>query len=317
MADEWDVFISYNEHDKSVAETLLKTLEDAGITCWIAPRNVRSTTTILLNRRLEESPGYEDAIYFAIDHSRAMIIIVSGKSMRSDHVKAEINRGKDSKLTFFPVRIEDTPLVPTFSYHLGRTQWINCFDGNSATRFASVLQDVKDFLEQNDAEIQLKITADRVAEASKNFFDHKDQTINAETQASVTDQGCARSGSPSPSGSGPPPKVLSGASIEHEAFTIILKPWNLKYGQFIPGRHVDHWFGEDGTEARICLGSRDDCFVLRVDRKANSNGSVRFYGGTRVKKWLGDNFKEGEKISVIVERGDMPCLFLLKTPEAS
>ncbi len=37
---KFDVFISHSRHDKAVADAACAALENAGIRCWIAPRNI-------------------------------------------------------------------------------------------------------------------------------------------------------------------------------------------------------------------------------------------------------------------------------------
>jgi len=60
-----DVFIRYASQDAVVADTVVGGLERAGLTCWIAPRNV--------------IPGalYADEIVRAMDTVKAVVLILS------------------------------------------------------------------------------------------------------------------------------------------------------------------------------------------------------------------------------------------------
>lgn len=61
----FDTFISYSSKDKTTADAVCAVLEQAGIRCWIAPRDIR--------------PGgeYGGAIIEAIDQCRVMVLIFS------------------------------------------------------------------------------------------------------------------------------------------------------------------------------------------------------------------------------------------------
>jgi len=58
-------FISYASEDRAVANKVCSTLEGAGLTCWIAPRDI------------PPSQDYGGAISEAIEKSRVVILLVS------------------------------------------------------------------------------------------------------------------------------------------------------------------------------------------------------------------------------------------------
>ena len=69
-----DVFVSYASPDSAVAEAVCEALKRAGVTCWIAPRDV--------------TPGtfYADEIVHAIDATEAIVLILSQNAAGSPHV---------------------------------------------------------------------------------------------------------------------------------------------------------------------------------------------------------------------------------------
>ena len=69
-----DVFVSYASQDAAVANSIVENLEQHGLKCWIAPRDVK--------------PGaqYADAIVRAIDGAKAVVLVMSGSAMGSSHV---------------------------------------------------------------------------------------------------------------------------------------------------------------------------------------------------------------------------------------
>jgi hypothetical protein len=110
-----DVFISYAAEDGKVAEVVRRTLEDEGIKCWIAPRDVPIGT------------NYEDAIIDAICISRVMILVISEHSNKSPHVKREIQNAclEDSPTQILPLRVDAVPLNKALRYYLSSLQWLD------------------------------------------------------------------------------------------------------------------------------------------------------------------------------------------------
>jgi len=75
-----DVFISYSSKDKTIADAVLAKLEERGLRCWIASRDI-----IL-------GSNWGHSIAKAIDESRAMVLIFSSEANQSPHVEREAER---------------------------------------------------------------------------------------------------------------------------------------------------------------------------------------------------------------------------------
>ncbi len=163
----WDVFISYNKADHQSAIELVAALEEAGVACWIAPRDVQPTINIMVNQGVLARAGWDDAIPFAIETSRAMVIVVSANSMQSDQVKDEINLAKNHGITFFPVRVEDVQLKHSLSYHLARAQWNDCLLGAGPQRFSNAVIAIMGFLERGSTSTSPSNSSDSNAFTSK------------------------------------------------------------------------------------------------------------------------------------------------------
>jgi hypothetical protein len=143
----WDVFVSYKrDPDEGVALDLLAALERVGLKCWFAPRDVRSTSQKMIESGITIDGGWDDAIPYAIENSRMMVIVVSKAAMESKQIQKEIYLGDDAGVQFFPVLIEDVPLERSFKYHLGRAQWINCFKWEGSQRFLNVASEMSSSL---------------------------------------------------------------------------------------------------------------------------------------------------------------------------
>jgi TolB-like protein/lipoprotein NlpI len=106
------VFVSYASQDMELADALVRTLEEQGFRCWIAPRDVDPGTL------------YADAIIAGINHSNAFVLILSESAVASGHVGKELERASSKRKPILVLRINKTPLTRTFEYFLSESQWI-------------------------------------------------------------------------------------------------------------------------------------------------------------------------------------------------
>jgi TolB-like protein/Flp pilus assembly protein TadD len=108
-----DVFVSYASQDAAVANSLVENLEQHGLKCWIAPRDVK--------------PGaqYADAIVRAINEAKAVVLVMSGSAVASSHVGKEIERGSSKRKPIIAFRIDAVPLNHALEYFLSESQWID------------------------------------------------------------------------------------------------------------------------------------------------------------------------------------------------
>lgn len=108
-----DVFISYASDDKTVADAACAKLESLRLRCWIAPRDVL--------------PGvdYGESIVRAIEDSRLMVLVFSGRSNTSDHVKNEVERAVSAGKPIVPLRVEDVMPAGSLALHLSRRHWLD------------------------------------------------------------------------------------------------------------------------------------------------------------------------------------------------
>lgn len=106
------VFISYSSKNKTVADAVCHILEENGIPCWIAPRNV------------VPGEGFGGNIVKAIRHCSLMVLIYSADSNRSEHVANEVDRAFSANKTIIPFAMDDTPMNDDFDYYLSRKHWL-------------------------------------------------------------------------------------------------------------------------------------------------------------------------------------------------
>jgi len=108
-----DVFVSYASQDSAVANAVVEKLEQQGIRCWIAPRDVK--------------PGaqYADAIVRAINESKTLVLVLSQSSVGSSHVGREIERAASKHKQIIALKIDAAPLTRALEYFLSESQWID------------------------------------------------------------------------------------------------------------------------------------------------------------------------------------------------
>lgn len=129
-----DVFLSYSNRNQAVAKAICATLESAGITCWIAPRDIRG------------GADWHEAIIEAIHQCRVMVLIFSADSNRSVQVIREVDRAVARSIPVIPFRIEDVPLSFGMEYLISVCQWIDAFPSPSEPQLARLVAAVQEQL---------------------------------------------------------------------------------------------------------------------------------------------------------------------------
>ena len=123
-------FISHAKADQKRAQEIAAALEERGLKCWIAPRDVRG------------GRSYGDEIIKGIEKSRGFVLVLSAASNESAFVAREVERAISKKRPVFTVRIENVEPSPALELFISGTQWIDAFSGRRATpmnRLAALL----------------------------------------------------------------------------------------------------------------------------------------------------------------------------------
>jgi TolB-like protein/Flp pilus assembly protein TadD len=108
-----DVFISYSNKDKNVADAVCSILENNGLRCWIAPRDI--------------DPGapFAEAIIDGIKDSKIFVLIFSSNSNQSTQVIKEVDRAVHHCLAIIPFRLEDVPMSKQLEYYVSNVHWLD------------------------------------------------------------------------------------------------------------------------------------------------------------------------------------------------
>lgn len=129
-----EVFISHSAQDKKVAETICAALEDSGIQCWVAPRDVRPGRSF---------PG---EITRAIQQSKVMLMIFSQHSNSSEQVLREVQLAVDCHVPIIRLRIEDIPLSDDLRYYLSTPHWLDALTQPLSKHIPPLVAAVKELL---------------------------------------------------------------------------------------------------------------------------------------------------------------------------
>lgn len=106
-----DLFISYSLSNESIAEAARSHLENRGVKCWKAPRDIL--------------PGqnWAEAIVMAISKCQVFLLILTDRSQQSEQVAKELALATEFKKTIIPLRIDECNPKGAFAYHLSGIHW--------------------------------------------------------------------------------------------------------------------------------------------------------------------------------------------------
>jgi hypothetical protein len=108
-----DVFISYADKNKPVADAVCAALEARQIRCWFAKRDLPS------------GKDWPEAIIDALNASRVFVLVFSSHANVSVQVKRELERAVNKGLAILPFRVEDVPLSKQMEYFISTPHWLD------------------------------------------------------------------------------------------------------------------------------------------------------------------------------------------------
>ena len=118
------VFISYSQSDRDCAIELVARLEEQGIDCWVAPRDIAP------------SADWAAEIMDAISSARVMILVFSASSNLSPQVRREVERAVHKQLSILPFRIEDVLPSKSLEFFLSTQHWMDAFPAPREPHYA-------------------------------------------------------------------------------------------------------------------------------------------------------------------------------------
>lgn len=110
-----DVFISYSFQDQKIVEGLSAFLEENGIRCFIAYRDIPRGVV------------WAAAITEAIEQSKMMVVVFSDSFNKSPQVDREIELCAEEKKPILTFRITEHDFIGAKKYYLKNLNWIDAF----------------------------------------------------------------------------------------------------------------------------------------------------------------------------------------------
>jgi TIR domain len=126
-----DIFISYSQPDRACAFELVGWLEEQGIDCWIAPRDIAP------------SADWAAEIIDAISAARIMILVYSANSNLSPQVRREVERAVHRQLSILTFRTEDVPPSKSLEFFLSAQHWMDAFPPPREPHYARLCAYIK------------------------------------------------------------------------------------------------------------------------------------------------------------------------------
>ena len=122
-----DVFLSYSSADKVTAHAVVAGLEEHGVRCWMAPRDIPA------------GAEYGQEILDAVKGCRICVVIFSEGANTSPHVRREVERAVSAQKHIVPFRVQDLEPTGAMEYALGNTHWLDAFSGPLEGHIATLL----------------------------------------------------------------------------------------------------------------------------------------------------------------------------------
>ena len=136
MESNQDVFISHSSVDSKLAYAMCHYLEEKGVRCWIAPRDVQGGTE------------YAEAIIMGIRSCKIMVVLFNKNANDSIYVKNEVERAFNYETILIPFKVDQTIPSAALELFLGSVHSLDATNGNP--------EDCFDLLYQNCARVLVK-----------------------------------------------------------------------------------------------------------------------------------------------------------------
>lgn len=129
-----DVFISYSSTDQPAALAVLHGLEEVGIRCWIAPRDIPAGAI------------WAKSIMEGISGCRVLVVVFSTNANRSEHVINEVDAAVRKGAVIIPFRIEDVMPDGAMEYHLRTRHWLDALTPDLQRHVALLAEKIQPLL---------------------------------------------------------------------------------------------------------------------------------------------------------------------------
>ena len=108
---KYDVFISYSRMDSAIADKICSAFDQVGITYFVDQQGMGGTA------------NYVSKIADEIDNSKAMLLLASANSYKSEYVSIELHYAFEQKIVVLPYALDKTQIPKNFKILLIRANW--------------------------------------------------------------------------------------------------------------------------------------------------------------------------------------------------
>lgn len=144
-----DVFISHAAADKVIADDMVVALEQGGVHCWVAPRDIRPGDT------------WGGSIVKAIESSTIMVVIFSESSNKSRQVLREVERAVQKDVVVLPFRLDEVEPTGDMEYFLSATHWLEALGQDIQVHYQHLLRTTLSILKREAAAPQNSVDSKR------------------------------------------------------------------------------------------------------------------------------------------------------------
>ena len=144
----YDVFISYSSRDQKIAEGVCAYLEQYGIRCFVAYRDIPRGVV------------WAGAIVDALEHSQMMLVLFSKHFNDSQQVDREIELAAEQGMPILTFRLSEDDFTGAKKYYLKNLNWIDAFP-NPEHYFGSLMDNVCRLLGKEPTPIFVEKVMDR------------------------------------------------------------------------------------------------------------------------------------------------------------
>jgi hypothetical protein len=140
-----DIFISYSNKDKDIAFDICTYLENVGLECWLAPRDVKA------------GKNYGGEIVSAVKNNKIFLLILTSESSVAKHVANEVDCAFTNNKPIVTFKIGDFTISDTLGYYLNSLHWLNVNEKYQES-FNALLNNCKKVLGINEIEKSIGTT---------------------------------------------------------------------------------------------------------------------------------------------------------------
>ena len=144
MESNQDVFISHSSIDSKLAFAMCHYLEEKGIRCWIAPRDVQG------------GREYAESIIMGIRSCEIMVVLCGKNANDSIYVDNEVERAFNYKSILIPFKVDQTLPSAALELFLGSVHSLDATNGNPEDHFDLLYQNCARVLGKKERVIEEK-----------------------------------------------------------------------------------------------------------------------------------------------------------------